>query len=198
MPSATPAEQAYAQRLQQLTIRGGLLRRIFDPQQLYGWHTRRLRPGFLLDVGCGIGRILGHVHGNGVGVDANPACVEAACAQGFSAYTSEELERVRAALLGRFDSLVLSHVLEHVDQSAGDELLRNYLDLLRGDGQIIVICPQRRGQSSDATHVRLVGPTEIEQLASRLGLRVALVRSFPFPRFAGRWFTYNETVAVLR
>ncbi len=58
------------------------------------------------------------------------------------------------------------------------------------------ITPQERGYASDATHVRFVGFTESAAMAATLGLTVARQYSFPFPRSAGRVFTYNEFVTV--
>jgi hypothetical protein len=73
----TTTGTAYARRLQRLAGRGGAARRLVDPQRPYRWNLRRHQPGFVLDIGCGIGRNLEHVDGHGVGIDHNPACVEA-------------------------------------------------------------------------------------------------------------------------
>jgi 2-polyprenyl-3-methyl-5-hydroxy-6-metoxy-1,4-benzoquinol methylase len=97
---------------------------------------------------------------------------------------------------GLFDSLLLSHVLEHMDEDAGVSLISSYLRSLRPSGKIVVITPQAAGQRSDPTHVRLIGEHEVSRLFSRLGVEVESARSFPFPRPVGRFFTYNETVVT--
>src|SRR5512134_3456178 len=64
-------------------------KRWLDVQAPYRWNLRRLRPGFTLEVGCGIGRNLEHLRGHGVGLDHNPHSVAAARAIGLRAFTPE-------------------------------------------------------------------------------------------------------------
>ncbi|CAB4636777.1 unannotated protein [freshwater metagenome] len=163
----------------------------------YRHNIRKLRLGRVLDIGCGIGRCLAFNDGNGVGLDHNATSVALCRERGLEAYTPDEFaERDR----GIFDSLLVSHVLEHLDEDSGFELLARYLPLLAPDGRVVIITPQEAGQRSDPTHVRLVGPVEASRLLARLGLDAQSDRSFPFPRPVGRVFAYNETIvtAVLR
>jgi SAM-dependent methyltransferase len=194
MIPGTPADREYALRLQRLSHRRGWLRKIADPQRLYGRHLRSLNPGFILDVGCGLGRCLDHVGGHGVGIDSNPACVQAARAAGYEASLPEDFN----GSVGSFDSLLFAHVLEHVSATDAERLIKEYLPYLRDGGRVIVICPQQRGQRSDPTHIRLVDRLAMSELAKRCSLEVVSIRSFPLPRLFGRVFTYNENVAVLR
>ena len=186
----------YAQRLQRLE--GARWKRLFDVQAPYRWNIRRLDLGYTLDVGCGIGRNLRHLGGNGVGVDHNPTSVQIARSDGLTAFTPEEFHASEHARPEAFDSMLLAHVLEHLPEDTVQDLVCSYLPFVRSGGLVALITPQERGYASDATHVRFVGFEELTALASALGLTVTRRYSFPLPRFAGRAFTYNEFVVVSR
>jgi len=196
-PQPSTSDAAYAQRLQRLSARGGRLRKVIDPQIPYRWNLRRMRPGFVLDIGCGIGRNLGHLNGHGVGVDHNPTSVAACVSAGLTAFSPDDFEQSRYAASETFDTVLLAHVIEHMTEAEAHELISTYLAYLRPGGRVILITPQERGQASDSTHVRFIDHTAVHGLAGQLGLGVVALRSFPLPRVAGRVFTYNETVAVL-
>jgi len=183
-------DAAYAERLSGLE---GRTWKRFVPNP-YRWHIRRRCTGRVLDVGCGIGRCLAFLDGRGVGVDPNAAAVAKAVDRGFEAYTPDQLA-ARPDLTG-FDTLLCSHVLEHLDAETGTDLLRTWLPRLRPGGRVVLICPQSRGQASDPTHLRLMDPPALRDLCAAVGVRVEQVRSFPLPRWFGRWWVHNETVVV--
>ena len=54
-------DAAYTDR--QRSLEGAWWKRLLDVQRPYRWHVRRLRLGFVLDVGCGLGRNLIHLEG---------------------------------------------------------------------------------------------------------------------------------------
>jgi hypothetical protein len=99
---------------------------------------------------------------------------------------------------GSFDSMLVAHVLEHMDESSGRGLLEHYAPYVRAKGRVVVICPQERGYKTDRTHVRWIDFQAIDDLASETGMQVERRWSFPFPRPVGRFFPYNEFVATLR
>ena len=169
---------------------------MLDVQAPYRWNIRRLQLGRTLDVGCGIGRNLAHLGGNGVGVDHNPTSIAACRAQGLEAYTIDEFLASDVARPGAFDAMLAAHLLEHMDEPDARAVIESYLPYVRPGGQVVFITPQERGFASDATHVRFVGFPEAADMARALGLYVRRQYSFPFPRFAGRAFTYNEFVTV--
>lgn len=179
---------AYAQRLKR--IQTPLWKRLLDVQAPYRWNLRRLKPGRTLDVGCGVGRNLAHLGRDGVGVDPNAACVAEARASGFAAYAPDDLPA------GVFDSVLIAHVLEHLDDPAS--LVRTYLPRLRPGGQLILITPQELGYASDETHVQFLDFDRLREVAEAAGLEVERAFSFPFPRWAGRLFKYNEFVVTAR
>lgn len=189
-------DAGYAARLQRLEL--ARWKTLLDVQTPYRWNVRRACPGRVLEVGCGIGRNLSHLQGRGVGVDHNATSVATARARGLEAYTVADFVDSPRATQGAFDALLVAHVLEHLDEPAGDALLKSYLPFVRPGGRVVLITPQERGWRSDATHVRWVGPLEIAAACQRAGLRIVEQRSFPFPRPAGRVFPYNEFVCVAR
>ena len=184
----------YARRL--LRLETAPWKRLLNVQAPYRWNLRRLQLGRVLDVGCGIGRNLDHLDGNGVGVDHNAESIAIARSRGLSAYVPEDFAASADARLGGFDTLLLAHVLEHVDADVAEELVRTYLPYLRADGRVVFITPQEVGYRSDDTHVRFVDASELERHAASLGLRVTRSYSFPFPRPVGKVFAYNEFVVV--
>jgi 2-polyprenyl-3-methyl-5-hydroxy-6-metoxy-1,4-benzoquinol methylase len=198
VPESATADAEYTRHLETSVAERHGLRRLLDPQRPYRWNIRRLGLGRVLDIGCGVGRYLAHLDGNGIGVDHNPTSIATARARGLTAYTTDEFPSSADARAEAFDSLLFAHVLEHLTLPDADDLVREYLPYVRPDGQVVVICPQERGQRSDATHVTFLPAAEIEQLLGRCGLQVERTMSFPFPRRVGRWFTHNETIVIGR
>jgi 2-polyprenyl-3-methyl-5-hydroxy-6-metoxy-1,4-benzoquinol methylase len=197
-PEGRPRTDApdYAERLKHLEQ--ARWKQWLDVQAPYRWNIRRLDLGRTLDVGCGLGRNLAHLGGDGVGVDHNAASVAVARERGLVAYTSDEFLTGAHAREGSFDSLLAAHVVEHMAEDDAVGLLRTYLPFVRKGGKVVLITPQERGYATDATHVRFCGFAEVAALCETLGLTVARQYSFPFPRPAGRVFPYNEFVTLAR
>lgn len=188
---ADTSEEWYAERL--VSLRNQSWRRFVpDP---YRWNIRRSRLGRVLDIGCGVGRCLEFNGGNGVGVDHNPTSVALCRRQGLEAYTPEEFEAIDP---GHFDSMLLSHVLEHTAPEEGRALLERYLPFVRPGGRIVLITPQPAGQRSDPSHVRYLGREDLRRELQAIGVAEVRTRSFPFPVAAGRWFRHNENQAFGR
>ena len=186
----------YAERL--LRLQTAPWKRLLRVQAVFRWHLRRLQPGLTLEIGCGIGRNLEHLRGQSVGVDTNEHCVRAARARGLIAFTPDELHDTAYHRPSAFDTLLLAHVAEHMTEDHAIALVREYLPLLRPGGRLIAIAPQEAGFRSDSTHVEFMDFSKLQRIAARLGLVPERTYSFPFPRWAGRWFTYNEFVVVSR
>lgn len=189
-------DQQYSMRL--VTKESAWWKRIFDVQAPYRWNLRRLNPGFTLDIGCGLGRNLNNLSGNGVGIDHNPHSVEIASSRGLLAFTPESFEDSSFNERARFDSILLSHVVEHMLDEEVVKLLGTYIHLLKPHGQVIFITPQEYGFRSDPTHVQFVDFTGLRRIAHESALLVVREFSFPFPRSFGRFFKYNEFISVSR
>jgi hypothetical protein len=123
----------------------------------------------------------------------------AACrARGLEAYTVDEFFQSECARPNAFDALLAAHFLEHMPEADAMDILGSYLPFVRAEGRVVFITPQERGYASDSTHVRFVRFEESGEVAAKLGLTVERQYSFPFPRGAGKAFTYNEFVTVAR
>jgi len=190
----TTRDAAYARRLSDLqSVRW---KRALSVQRPYRWNLRRLHLGRTLDVGCGIGRNLENLDGNGVGVDHNVEAVANCRARGFVAYTADGFPDSADAKRGDFTSLLFAHVLEHMGRDDATTLVREYLPYLARPGKVVCITPQERGHASDPTHVDFMDTDAIAGIVDDCGLAVERSYSFPFPRRFGRLFTYNEFVVV--
>jgi SAM-dependent methyltransferase len=193
---AATAGADYAERLAKLELASWKQR--VDVQAPYRWNVQRLNLGRVLEIGCGIGRNLAHLDGNGVGVDHNAGSVSIAQQRGLTAHTTDDFHRSRHARASAFDSLLLAHVAEHVSRDVLHDIVREYLPYLRPNGRVVFICPQEKGWTTDATHIRFVDFADLRQTCAELDLQVEKQYSFPFPRAAGKVFPYNEFVVVAR
>jgi SAM-dependent methyltransferase len=173
-------------------------KRWLDVQAPYRRNLLQLQPGLTLEVGCGIGRNLRHLGGNGVGVDHNRYSVLAAREWGLRAYTPDEFHGSEWDRPARFDSLLLSHVAEHMHRDQLLSLLREHLEYVRSGGLLILITPQELGFRSDPTHVEFMDTAVLRGVADELGLLPVRDYSHPFPRRFGRVFIYNQFVSVSR
>ena len=128
-------------------------------------------------------------------MDHNANAVAEARARGFNAVTVEDFLADPPAPAS-FDALLVAHVIEHLNPSTGEGLLRSYLPFLKSNGRVLMICPQERGYESDPTHVRWTTGEDLAALARAVGLVPNRPRSFPFPRRLGKVFVYNEFVVL--
>lgn len=187
--------QGYTDRLK--NVQGPLWKRVLDVQRPYRWNVRRLfGEREVLDVGCGIGRNLGHLAPHGVGVDHNAHSVQHCRDLGLTAFTTAEFGDTEYAKPGRFGGLLAAHLVEHMPRPQAVEILRGYLEYVASGGLVVLICPQERGYASDSTHVAYTDLDGLADVCAQLGLTVQESKSFPLPRAAGKVFTYNEFVVA--
>lgn len=189
------AQEDYAERLARL--QGARWKTWFDVQAPYRRHVQRLRLGRTVDVGCGLGRNLAWLDDGSVGVDHNPYSVAVARSRGLDAWTDDEFFADPAlSAPGSYDGLLAAHLVEHIPEDQVVGILAPYVALLAPRGRAAFITPMERGYASDATHVRFSDTTVLVDLCGLLGLEVRRTYAFPFPRWTGRFFTYNEFVVL--
>ena len=170
-------------------------KRLLPVQAPYRWNLRRLDLGSTLDLGCGIGRNLQALD-RSVGIDYDAGSVAYCRDLGLDVYLPDDFAASTKNRAGAFDSLLLSHVAEHMTGDDLRDFVRSYLACIRPGGKVVVICPQERGYATDASHQEFVDFEVTRQLADDLGLLVERQYSFPFPRRMGTLFVYNEFVTV--
>lgn len=176
------------------------VRRYVDVQFLNRIHLRRLRLGYVLDVGCGVGRNLVNLGGKGagIGVDHNVHSLKIAQERGLDVYLPEDFRCRFSPDAPDFDTLLLSHVLEHMAFADAVSLVAEYLPYVRPGGKIVIMTPQEKGFASDASHVEFCDFASHRNLAMATGFAVTSQYSFPFFRFLGTLFKYNEFVTLGR
>ena len=173
-------------------------KKFFNVQYPYKYNIQSLKPGFVLDIGCGIGRNLLHLNGNGIGIDHNPTSIEVSKSRGLKAYTVDDFLKSTYNKPETFDSILLAHVAEHMTGDDFITLLKQYIHLLKNDGRIIVITPQEKGFKSDDTHVQFMDFVTVKDLLKEIDFNTNRQYSFPFPRVVGYFFKFNEFVSVAK
>jgi SAM-dependent methyltransferase len=175
-------------------------KRFLDVQRPYRRHLKKLDLGFILDLGCGVGRNLVNLGGvgAGVGVDHNACSVAIARSRGLVAFTPDDFFLSRYAIAESFHAILFSHVAEHMACKDVIELISRYLKFLRLEGRVVLITPQESGFRSDPTHVEFMDFGKTANIARQMGLHVEHQYSFPFPKWVGRAFKHNEFVTICR
>ncbi len=195
--SPSTAEESYAERLNRLQNKRW--KKILNVQLPWKLRMKRLKLGRVLDVGCGNGRNLHYVDPGSVGVDHNAFSIQTARDSGVEAYTVDEFFANQAVSAPEsYDSILAAHLMEHLSVEEGTTIIGSYLPMLKHGGRVVFICPQERGYASDPTHVLFADFDVLEGISKQLGLVVEKKQSFPFPRFMGKPFIYNEFHLIAR
>lgn len=176
--------------------------------------------GPTIDLGCGVGELLERLPAGSKGLEINKASVEHCRAKGldvtyYDGWADDwQLSAVRDGVDGdearpdpldsgdrheigdgRFDTLIMSHVLEHLDEPV--DVLHRLLTTAGPLGlrQVLIVVPGRAGFRSQETHRTFVdrgmlsGPT----VTRDTGFALASTSYFPGNlRWIGDVFLYHE------
>ena len=135
-PTATPMPQAARHRLSSLFLRSmsGM------QQRAESMYLDDVKPGRLLDVGCGDGRFLERMAAAGwlvEGVEVDRHAVDTARSRGLAVHNGT-LQSVGYGD-GVFDAVTVDHVIEHVADPGG--FLTECRRVLRPGGRLVVVTP---------------------------------------------------------
>lgn len=155
--------------------------------------------GRVLDFGCGVGELLERLPQGSLGLEYNLATVDHCRRKGLdvAAYDGVADDWNLSVLPQgrRFDSMVVSHVLEHLDDPAR-VLNRLMLAAARaGVESVLVIVPGRAGYRIDQTHRTFVDRNMLAEESLLRGSGFELQRTNYFPinmRVIGDWFPHHE------
>lgn len=170
-------------------------------RSLYLRNQLRYLSGPTIDFGCGAGQLLARLPPHSVGIEANPDLVAWVAQQGHQVHRSQgdygdfDLLDLPA---GRFRSLVVAHVLEHLEDPARAlwALLQGCQRL--GVTRVLMVVPGARCMPADATHRTLIDRAWLaaHPVPPELGFVVTRVRFFPGPGWLGSLFAFHEMLVT--
>lgn len=193
----------YDQRYTRYQLDRGRVRKFV--RRLYLDSAARKLRGPTVDFGCGVGELLSRLPHGSIGLEINPVSVEYCRSQGLDARVYDgDADQWSLGLLDAgegLQSLVISHVLEHLEQPM-DTLARLLQACERlGIDRVLVIVPGRRGYDSDATHRTFIELGMLSDPTVVADTDFTLAASGYFPgnlRTLGRLFPHHELQVVYR
>lgn len=148
--------------------------------------------GSVLDLGCGRGELLLMLREAGVeavGIEQDPALVQAARRRGLELIEGDVLESLRRQPDHHWGAVTAIHLMEHLGPATVLAVLAEVRRILRPGGRLLVECPNphtlRVGAAEywiDPTHLRPLLPETLELFLTASGLSVDRVDFLhPFP-----------------
>lgn len=159
--------------------------------------------GPTLDFGCGVGELLATLPAGSRGLEYNQATVEYCRGIGLDVDWYDGFADGWALSVvqegRRFDSMIVSHVLEHLDGPM--EILNRLLKAAQriGIGRVLVIVPGRAGYRIDDTHRTFVDRAMLAgaQVVRETAFQLDSAGYFPGNlRVIGDWFPHHELQAL--
>jgi SAM-dependent methyltransferase len=167
---------------------------------LHGWiyprYLKEFVPGAIYDFGCGVGSFLEFCKRRGVpavGIDSNPSMVGACLAHGFNAQVDDVVSP--HTITAPISNVICDNVLEHLTGDRIELFFESMKSLIRKEGVLLIVVPNRKGFAQDPTHVTFVERDFIERIARDHSLSLSLKFNFPLGnRFLGERFVFNMTI----
>lgn len=168
-------------------------------RRVYLASAQRKLQGATLDFGCGVGELLARLPAGSMGVEYNPATVAFCRTQGLYVVSydgfADDWSLSTLPVDRQFTSMVISHVLEHLDRPV--EVLPRLLAAaaVRGVERVLVIVPGRAGYRIDATHATFVDLPMLARPEILKDTDFEMTSAGYFPgnwRRLGDWFPHHE------
>jgi len=138
--------------------------------------------GYVLDIGCGPGVYLEQYSGVSLGIDAHPNNIRICEKKGIHAFVSDANNFVQP---DTFDTVLISHVLEHLDNPEG--VIENAYRSTKPGGRILIIVPCYKGFISglndEVGHKHFIDEDFVKEKIRSLGGKK--IHSSTFPPFLG-------------
>ncbi|MFZ5801619.1 MAG: class I SAM-dependent methyltransferase [Candidatus Omnitrophota bacterium] len=171
----------------------GDIRHDFRNKNLYAFLLARLKPGSLLDIGCGAGHFLHLAQKAGhpiTGIEPNEGLIALA----EKLYGKLDIRKLAvedlSAIDERYNNITVIDVLEHIEKD--EELLKRLKNLLAANGRlhILVPCYQHLYGKRDQTlgHYRRYEKTDLVSKLRRTGYEVRESRYWNMLGYGPYWF----------
>ena len=179
------------------------LRKLLPTNLPYSLNLKFNHLGRTLEIGSGLGRNLSVLPQGSIGFEHNVNSADYCRTKlGLEVLGKEQFQefKLNPSNLESFDSILISHVLEHVEAENQLALILESAPLLRTGGKLVLITPQERGYVSTDSHITWTDFDRLLELINSLPGEWGLLRkySYPFPRLIGKIFTYNEFFVVAK
>ena len=127
------------------------------PKYLYPYFQEQDKDLNILDIGCGLGQFLSNLKSKGFknlyGIDINEESIVACRNNGLSVEKIDDIRTYALKSTIKFDRIVMSHVLEHIDKELIiDTLIHIRKYLLKEGGEFLLMVPN--AQSYTGTYWR--------------------------------------------
>jgi len=158
--------------------------------------------GKTIDFGCGVGEILRRCPPGSIGLEINLSSVQYCNKLGMDVRPYDPATdhyELRDLEPGTYDTFLMSHVLEHIPDTAN--VLRTLLASCRrlGISRVVIKVPGALMYKKDATHVTFVDRAFLRDhdLLTAEGFAVAEVSYYPLnAEWIGRFSLVHETLVV--
>jgi len=131
--------------------------------------------GKALDVGCGLGELL-ELYKNSYGVDSNPFVVEYCKSKKLKCFLGNAYKTPFRN--GMFNTVICSHLIEHLDKPS--VAFKEFKRVLRKNGLLIIIVPNKKGYQRDKTHVKYWNEKNLTGILKKFNFKIKKVIYFPF------------------